>query len=93
MIELRDLHVVQALAEELHFGRAGERLGVTSSTVSRRVRAVEEQLGVTLFKRTSRSVALTDAGRHLAAELPGPLRRLDSVLSSTRRHAGGGWEV
>lgn len=93
MIELRDLQVVQALAKELHFGRTAEQLGVTSSTVSRRVRAVEAQLGVTLFNRTSRSVALTDAGRHLAAELPVPLRRLESVLSATRRYAGGGWEV
>lgn len=55
-------------AEELHFGRAAERLSVTQQALSKRVRRLEEALGATLFTRTTRRVELTPAGRRF---LPG----------------------
>jgi len=91
--ELRDLRSVAVLAEELHFGRAASRLGVTASALSRRVRAVEAELGVTLFTRTSRRVELTEAGHELATRLPAALRQLDRALAAARGPSDGGWQV
>jgi DNA-binding transcriptional LysR family regulator len=93
VIELRELRSVAVLAEELHFGRAAARLGVTPSTLSRRIVALERELGVTLFERTSRRVALTDAGRELATRLPAALRQLDAALAAARTADDGGWEI
>jgi DNA-binding transcriptional LysR family regulator len=93
VIELRDLRSVSALVDELHFGRAASRLGVAPSTLSRRIRAIEQELGVLLFVRTSRRVALTDAGRELATRLPAALRHLDTALAAARTPDDGGWEV
>lgn len=93
MIELRELRSVGVLADELHFGHAAARLGVTPSTLSRRIVALERQLGVTLFERTSRRVTLTDAGRQLATRLPAALRQLDAALAAARTADDGGWEI
>ena len=93
MIELRELRSVGVLADELHFVRAAARLGVTPSTLSRRIAALEHELGVNLFERTSRRVALTDAGRELATRLPAALRQLDSAVAAARTADDGGWEI
>ena len=93
MIELRDLRSVAALVDELHFGRAADRLGVTPSTLSRRIAGLEHELGVNLFVRTSRRVSLTDAGRELATRLPAALRQLDAALAAARACDEGGWEI
>jgi DNA-binding transcriptional LysR family regulator len=66
---------------------------VTPSTLSRRIVALERELGVSLFERTSRRVALTDAGRQLATRLPAALRQLDAVLAAARTADDGGWEI
>jgi DNA-binding transcriptional LysR family regulator len=93
IVELRDLLSFGVLADELHFTRAADRLGVNPSTLTRRIRGLEQELGLPLLHRTSRRVALTDAGRELATRLPFALRQIDSALAAARATAEGGWEI
>ena len=93
MVELRDLHCFVVLARTMHFGRAAEELHTSQSTLSRRIRRLEEEMGVVLLTRTSRSVALTESGRELATRLPSALRHLDLALAAARTPGDGGWEV
>ena len=62
-MNLRHLRCFIAVAEELHFGRAARRLHVEQSPLSRTIRQLEADLGVTLLERTSRGVRLTPAGQ------------------------------
>jgi len=91
-VELRELRLFLVLAEEVHFGRTAERLGLTTSRVSQTVRALERKLGgQRLFRRTSRVVELTEVGRALRAELVPALAGLDRVLrAATFRGRGPG---
>ena len=74
-VHVRDLRYFLTVAEELHFTRAAERLYVSQPALSKQVRALERQLGVELFRRDPRGVALTEAG---AALLPHARRVLDA---------------
>lgn len=62
-MEMRQLEIFRALAEELHFTRAAERVHCVQSNVTTQIRALEEELGTRLFDRLAKRVVLTDAGR------------------------------
>lgn len=91
-VELREIRVFLTLAEELHFGRTGERLGLTQSRVSQTLRTLETRLGDRLVQRTSRRVTLTRAGERLRADLAPAYEGLLSVLqrSATGSQARAG---
>ncbi|MFI5896676.1 LysR substrate-binding domain-containing protein [Actinoplanes sp. NPDC051513] len=68
-MELRDIEIFLALAEELHFGRTAERLRVSQARVSQSIKQQERRIGGALFERTSRSVRLTPLGERLRDRL------------------------
>jgi DNA-binding transcriptional LysR family regulator len=81
------IHGFEAAARTLSFTKAAEELAVTQSAVSRQIRALEEHLGVTLFARRPRSLALTDAGRALAEAASDCLERLQQATDRLRADA------
>jgi DNA-binding transcriptional LysR family regulator len=82
-IELQEIRIFLVLAEELHFGRTAERVGLTQSRVSQSVRALERKLGVDLAQRTSRRVTLTATGKRFHTEAGAALVALERVLVAT----------
>lgn len=89
-VELRELRIFLVLAEELHFGRAADSLGMSQPAVSEGVRALERRLGRRLFDRTSRSVHLTPVGVDLQRRL-GPL--YETITDALSAVAGGSGPV
>lgn len=83
-MELRDIEIFLALAEELHFGRTAERLHITPSRVSHVIKKQERRIGAPLFERTSRTVRLTAVGERLYQTLqPAYQRIIDGVEEVT----------
>ena len=80
-VTLRQLRVFQSVARTRNFSRTGESVGLTQPAVSRAIVELERALGVRLLDRTTRDVALTEAGRSLAARLERALDELDSTLA------------
>src|SRR5918996_4285920 len=82
-VELREIRVFLALADELHFGRTAERVGLTQSRVSQSLRALEDKLGVQLVHRTTRRVTLTAAGERFRGEIGAAHGELADALRRT----------
>jgi DNA-binding transcriptional LysR family regulator len=84
-LETRQLRYFVAVAEELHFGHAAERLGMAQPPLSRAIRELERQLGVALLERTTRQVALTPAGEVLLREGRAALEAITAAARRTRQ--------
>ncbi|WP_299547125.1 LysR family transcriptional regulator [Seonamhaeicola sp.] len=83
-LELRHLKYFLAVAETLHFRRAAERLYISQPGLSRQIKQMEADLGVTLFERHNRKVLLTKAGTFLKKELTLTLKNLDQTLQHAK---------
>jgi DNA-binding transcriptional LysR family regulator len=88
-IELRHLRYFVAVAEELHFGRAAQRLHMAQPPLSQQIRKLEEMVGHPLLLRNSRQVRLTAAGEELLKRAQQTLRKVAEDMHSTQRIARG----
>jgi len=86
-LDIRQLECFVAVAEELHFRRAGERLGLSQSALSERVSALEHELGARLFFRTTRQVSLTQAGSEFVQDAKRILADIEKSVSNVRHTA------
>lgn len=92
-MEMRELRYFVAVAEELHFGRAAERLGIAQPALSRALTGLEGRLGVALLERSSRRVRLTDAGAVLLTEARAILAAAEAAERRTREAKPSGGRV
>ena len=88
-IPLASLIQTLAVAEYLNFRHAANALGVAQSTVSARVKALEEDLGILLFERHARGVRLTEAGRHFVERIAAGVDQLDHAVKTAGMTAAG----
>ncbi|KAM3094148.1 LysR substrate-binding domain-containing protein [Phormidesmis sp. 146-35] len=89
MVELRHLHYFIAVAEELHFSRAAERLHISQPPLSQQIRDLEEELGIKLFERTKRQVLLTEAGKVFLERSYLVLGQLEQAIEATQQIGRG----
>ena len=87
-MDVRQLRSFVAVAEESHFTRAAERLGIKQSSLSTQVRLLEQEVGLPLFDRTTRRVALTDAGAFLLARARAVIADIDDTASELKGMTG-----
>lgn len=85
----QNLNALVALSEERHFGRASSRLALTQSAFSRRIQALEAEIGLKLVNRTTRHVTLTAAGERLVVHMRDALDRLDAAILDLKSEAAG----
>jgi DNA-binding transcriptional LysR family regulator len=85
----RHLRAFVTVADELHFGRAAQKLYVAQPALTHTIQQLEQRLGVRLFDRTTRVVKLTDAGRELLVEAQSALASIDAIEQIAARHAHG----
>jgi DNA-binding transcriptional LysR family regulator len=88
-MDIRQMRYFLAVAEELHFRRAAERLHLSQPSLSEQIRQLEEELGATLFERSNRRVVLTDAGETLMKKTRELLAGVEQAVQETRQVAEG----
>jgi DNA-binding transcriptional LysR family regulator len=88
-MELRQLEIFRAIAEELHFGRAAQRLFLAQASVSQQLQRLEADVGVRLVYRSSRTVRLTPAGKVFLTEAERVLAAADHAVQRARQVAAG----
>ncbi len=88
-MELRHLRYFSAVAEELHFGRAADRLHLSQPSLSQQIHQLEEQLNLQLFVRTKRNVKLTEAGQVFLKRTRRILTSVDEAVQEAQETAGG----
>lgn len=88
-MDLRRFHYFATVAEELHVGRAAQRLGIAQPALSQHIRALEERLGVRLLLRAHRRIALTEAGEAFLVEARATLHHAAQATNAALRAARG----
>ncbi len=83
-LEFRHFRYFLAVAEDLHFRKAAERLYISQPGLSRQIKQMEDSLGISLFERHNRKVELTKAGKYLQKELAGSFIRFDELLEHAK---------
>jgi len=86
-MELRHLRYFLAVANELNFTKASEKLFISQPPLSRQIKQLENEIGAKLFSRAHKKVTLTEAGKFFKAEIENQLQNLDSVVLKTKKIA------
>jgi len=89
LVEIRQLRCVVAVAEELHFGRAAQRLQMSQAPLSATIKRVEREVGHPLFERTTRSVRLTSVGAEFYRRATAILQQVEQATADLERVAAG----
>ena len=86
---MRHIRCFVAVAEELHFGRAAERLSISQPNLSRTIQYIEQEIGVLLFERSNRHVALTEAGTNFLSGCTKALNHIEGAINQALKTTSG----